>query len=376
MCELHSGGKFDDDSYKVSGGLHGVGVSVVNFLSEWLHLEIRRDGGVFEQEFQRGVPTGTAQARSARRTRPAPSSPSSPTPQIFSILEFHHDLLVQRLRELAFLNPGLIVRLFDERGGQEHEFVYKGGIAEFVEYLNRAKTTLHPKPIFLTENNDADEQVAIALQWHDGYNENVLAFTNTVFNADGGTHLSGFRSALTRTINAYAQANNLVKNAPDLSGEDVREGLTAVLSVKIRDPKFSSQTKDKLVSSEVKGWVESVLNAKLAEYFEENPTIARKIISQDRRGRAGARGGAAGSRADAAQGRAGELVAAGQAGRLSGEATRPAPSCTWSRETRPAARRSRGATGASRRSCRCAARSSTSRRRASTRCWPTRRSAR
>jgi DNA gyrase subunit B len=279
MCELHSGGKFDDNSYKVSGGLHGVGVSVVNFLSEWLHLEIRRDGGVFEMEFQRGVPTGKLK-RVGSSNKTGTTVTFKPDSQIFSILELHHDLLVQRLRELAFLNPGLVVRLFDERGGQEHEFVYKGGIAEFVEYLNRAKTTLHPKPIFLTEDNDAGEQVAIALQWHDGYNENVLAFTNTVFNADGGTHLSGFRSALTRTINAYAQANNLVKNAPDLSGEDVREGLTAVLSVKIRDPKFSSQTKDKLVSSEVKGWVETVLNAKLAEYFEENPAIARKVISK------------------------------------------------------------------------------------------------
>jgi DNA gyrase subunit B len=279
MCELHAGGKFDNESYKVSGGLHGVGVSVVNFLSEWLQLEIRRDGGVFEQEYKRGVPAGPLQ-RMGNSAKTGTTVTFKPDFEIFSILEFHHDVLVQRLRELAFLNPGLSIRFVDERNSQEHEFSYKGGIAAFVEYLNRAKSTLHPKPIMLNEANERGEEVAIALQWHDGYNENVLPFTNTVYNADGGTHLSGFRSALTRTVNSYAQANGLVKNAPDLSGDDVREGLTAVLSVKVRDPKFSSQTKDKLVSSDVKGWVETVVNARLAEFLEENPTIARRIIGK------------------------------------------------------------------------------------------------
>ncbi len=281
MCELHSGGKFDDNSYKVSGGLHGVGVSVVNFLSESLHLEIRRDGAVWEQEYARGVPLGPLR-RVGKSAKTGTIVTFKPDPQIFSVLEFHHDLLVQRLRELAFLNPGLAIRLVDERTGQEHEFSYRGGIVAFVEHLNRAKSTLHPKPIAFEESNAHGEQVAIALQWHDGYSENVLAFTNTVHNADGGTHLSGFRAALTRTINAYAVANNLLKTtvAEGLSGEDVREGLTAVISVKVRDPKFSSQTKDKLVSSEVKGWVESVVNTKLAEYFEENPGVARRIVSK------------------------------------------------------------------------------------------------
>ena len=280
MCELHAGGKFDNKSYRVSGGLHGVGVSVVNFLSEWLRLEIRRDGGLWEQEYRRGVPVSDLQrVGSAKRTGTVVTF--KPDHQIFSILEFHHDLMVQRLRELAFLNPGVEIRFVDERRGQEHQFLSKGGIAEFVSYLNRSKNTLHPKPITITERNGDGEEVDIALQWHDGYTENVLPFTNTVYNSDGGTHLSGFRAALTRTINAYAQANNLLKNLPEgLSGEDVREGLTAVLSLRIRDPKFSSQTKDKLVSSHAKGWVESILSSRLAEVFEENPTLARRIIGK------------------------------------------------------------------------------------------------
>ena len=280
MCELHSGGKFDNNAYKVSGGLHGVGVSVVNFLSEWLRLEIRRDGGVWEQEYQRGVPVADLK-RIGNSAKTGTTVSFKPDAEIFSILEFHHDLVVQRLRELAFLNPGLVIRFYDERNGGEQEFSFKGGIAAFVEYLNRAKNTLHNKPIQLVEENSEGEEVAIALQWHDGYTENVLPFTNTVFNSDGGAHLSGFRSALTRTINTYGQASGLLKNLPDgLSGEDAREGLTAVLSIKIRDPKFSSQTKDKLVSSHVKGWVETVVNTRLAEYFEENPPIARRIVGK------------------------------------------------------------------------------------------------
>lgn len=280
MCELHAGGKFDNTSYKVSGGLHGVGVSVVNFLSEWLHLEIRRDGGVWEMDFHRGLPA-TPLKRVGKSAKTGTSVTFKPDPEIFTILEFHHDVLVQRLRELSFLNPGLSIRFLDERNSQEHEFLAKGGIAAFVEYLNRAKTTLHPKPIQLIDTTAGGEETAIALQWHDGYNENVLAFTNTVFNGDGGTHLSGFRAALTRTVNAYGQSSGLLKNMPEgLSGEDVREGLTAVLSVKIHDPKFSSQTKDKLVSSHIKGWVESVVGARLSEYFEENPTVARRIVGK------------------------------------------------------------------------------------------------
>lgn len=280
MCELHAGGKFDNRSYKVSGGLHGVGVSVVNFLSQWLHLEIRRDGAVWEQEYRRGVPV-TALQKVGKSSKTGTAVSFKPDPEIFSVTTFHADLLIQRLRELAFLNPGLEMVFTDERTGSQQRFQFKGGLAAFVEFLNRAKNVLHPKPILLVEQNPEQEEVAIALQWHDGYTENVLAFTNTVFNSDGGAHLSGFRAALTRTINSYAQANGLLKGLPEgLSGDDVREGLSAVISVKIKDPKFSSQTKDKLVSSHVKGWVESAVNARLAEFFEENPPIARRIVAK------------------------------------------------------------------------------------------------
>lgn len=280
MCELHAGGKFDGASYKVSGGLHGVGVSVVNFLSEWLRLEIRRDGGVWEMEFRRGVPFSPLR-RIGKSSKTGTTVTFKPDSEIFSIHDFHHEVLVQRLRELSFLNPGLAITFVDERTSQSHEFMARGGIGAFVEYLNRAKTTLHPKTIQLIDITEDGEEVSLALQWHDGYNENVLAFTNTVFNGDGGTHLSGFRSALTRIVNSYGQANGLLKNIPEgLAGEDVREGLTAVISLKIHDPKFSSQTKDKLVSSHIKGWIESVVSSRLGEFFEENPTIARRIIGK------------------------------------------------------------------------------------------------
>jgi len=280
MTELHAGGKFDSNSYKVSGGLHGVGVSVVNFLSEWLRLEVHRDGHVWEQTYERGVPQGPlGKIGTARGTGTTISF--KPDSEIFSILEFHPDLLVKHLRELAFLNSGVELRFSDEKTLRDERFTFSGGISEFASYINRSKQALHDEPVYITDTNDDGEQVEVALQWHDGYNENVLAFTNTVYNRDGGTHLSGFRSALTRTINAYAQSENLLKGMNEnLSGEDVREGLTAIIAVKIQEPRFSSQTKDKLVSSAVKGWVESVINDKLSTFFEENPLQAKKIISK------------------------------------------------------------------------------------------------
>ncbi len=280
MTELHAGGKFDSNSYKVSGGLHGVGVSVVNFLSEWLRLEIHRDGKVWEQTYERGIPVAPlAPVGKTRRT--GTTVTFKPDPEIFSVLEFHADLLVKHLRELAFLNSGVTIRFFDERTDREEVFSFKGGVAEFVRYLNRTKNVLHRKPIYLSETSEDGEAVEVALQWHDGYSENVLPFTNTVYNRDGGTHVSGFRAALTRTINSYASANNLLKGTKEnLSGEDVREGLTAVVAVKIREPRFSSQTKDKLVSNHVKGWVESVINDHLSTFFEENPSVARKIVGK------------------------------------------------------------------------------------------------
>jgi DNA gyrase subunit B len=280
MTELHAGGKFDSNSYKVSGGLHGVGVSVVNFLAEWLRLEIHRDGRVWEQMYHRGVPEESLKAvGTARRTGTIITF--KPDAEIFSVLEFHPDLLVRHLRELAFLNSGVNIKFLDETSDREEEFQFDGGLEEFARYLNRSKTPLHEEPIYLKDGNENGEEVEVALQWHDGYNENVLAFTNTVYNRDGGTHLSGFRAALTRTINAYAQSHGLLKGMKEnFSGEDVREGLTAVVAVRIQEPRFSSQTKDKLVSSDAKGWVESVINDRLGTHFEENPAVAKYVVSK------------------------------------------------------------------------------------------------
>jgi DNA gyrase subunit B len=279
MTELHAGGKFDNNSYKVSGGLHGVGVSVVNFLSESLKLEIWRDGQTWTQTYERGVPV--APIRSEGKTEKRGTRVwFQPDPLIFSILEMNFETLSQRLRELAFLNSGVNIRIVDERTEKEHNFAYEGGIVQFVQDLNRNKVPIHTPPIFICQESDG-EKVEIALQWNEGYAENTYAFTNTIKNIDGGTHIVGFRAALTRTINKYATENGLLQKLKmSLEGDDVREGLSAVISVKIRDPKFSSQTKDKLVSSHVKTWVEQVLGERLGEFMEENPREARKILDK------------------------------------------------------------------------------------------------
>jgi DNA gyrase subunit B len=283
MTELHSGGKFDKNSYKVSGGLHGVGVSVVNALSETLELEIKRDGQVWSQTYHRGFPEGPIQPigkseRTGTKVRFWPDS------EIFAILEFSYETLAQRLREQAFLNRGIHIHLKDDRTDKEADFVYAGGISSFVEHLNRNKEALHPQPIYLVDTRDdgtGPEMVEVALQWNEGYQELIYAFTNTINNRDGGTHVAGFKGALTRAINAYAAASGLSKNLKEnLTGEDVREGMTAVVSVRIKDPKFSSQTKDKLVSSDIKGWIEQVVNERLAAYLEENPREARRIVEK------------------------------------------------------------------------------------------------
>ena len=281
LTVLHAGGKFDNDSYKVSGGLHGVGVSVVNALSETLDVEIWRNGHVHRQSYERGHPTtplevtGTTKRRGTRVT-------FKPDAEIFETTEFSYDTLSQRLRELAFLNAGVTITLVDEREeGKRHEFLYKGGIVEFVTFLNTNKVTVNDPPIYM-EGEKEGIVVEIALQWNDGYSELVYSFANNINTTEGGTHLSGFRAALTRTINAYAAKSNLGKDLKDanISGDDIREGLIAVISVKIPRPQFEGQTKTKLGNTEVKGIVETVVNDRLGQYLEENPTIARRVITK------------------------------------------------------------------------------------------------
>jgi len=280
MTKLHAGGKFDTNAYKVSGGLHGVGVSVVNFLSETLHLEIWRDGLTYEQEYERGI--SVAQLKQTGKTRKRGTKITfKPDTQIFDTIEFSFDKLSERLREKAFLNKGIRITIHDEREEPErsHEFYYRGGIAEFVKHLNKNKSVLHDKPIYFEKVSDP-LSIEVAIQYNDGYDEKVYSFANNINTVDGGTHLSGFRSAFTRTINAYAQSSGLSKNFKgSLTGDDVREGLVAVISVKLPQPQFEGQTKGKL-NSDVKGAVESFLNDRLTEYLEQNPTVARRIVGK------------------------------------------------------------------------------------------------
>ena len=280
MTKLHAGGKFDSNAYKVSGGLHGVGVSCVNFLSETLRLEIWREGKTYEQEYLRGIPVVALRQTGKTRKRGTKVT-FKPDTQIFDHTEFSFDKLSERLREKAFLNKGIRITIKDEREEPErsHEFFYKGGIAEFVKHLNKNKSTLHDKPIYFEKESDA-LSIEVAIQYNDGYDEKVYSFANNINTVDGGTHLSGFRSAFTRTINAYAQSSGLAKNfKTSLTGDDVREGLVAVISVKLPQPQFEGQTKGKL-NSDVKGAVESFLNERLTEYFEQNPTVARRVVGK------------------------------------------------------------------------------------------------
>jgi DNA gyrase subunit B len=282
MTVLHAGGKFDSDSYKVSGGLHGVGVSVVNALSDWLDLEIWRDGQVWEQSYEKGVPT-TKLKSSGKTKKTGTKVTFHPDQSIFTTINYSFDTLSQRLRELAFLNKGLKITLEDERSssGKKAEFRFTGGISEFVKHLNRGKQTLHDSPIYM-EGKRGQVDIEIALQYNDSYAENVFSFANTINTVDGGSHLAGFRSALTRTINFYATSAGMLKEQKDevsINGDDVREGLIAVVSVKLPQPQFEGQTKGKL-NSDIKGLVEQLMNERLGEYFDKHSSIARKIIGK------------------------------------------------------------------------------------------------
>src|SRR5579862_1127329 len=286
MTKLHAGGKFDSNSYKVSGGLHGVGVSCVNALSEVLQLEIWQKGGTFEQEYARGIPKAPLAQTGKAGRKTGTKVTFKPDPSIMDATKFNFDTLSQRLRELAFLNKGLKITLSDEREEptREAEFLFSGGIAEFIKHLNRGKSLLHDKPIAFEGERELPNggvlTMEVALQYNDSYSESVFSFANNINTVDGGSHLTAFRSALTRTINAAGQSVGLFKDVKDnLSGDDVREGLTAVISVKLPQPQFEGQTKGKL-NSDIGGYVVQFINEKLGEFFDKNPSVTKKIVSK------------------------------------------------------------------------------------------------
>ncbi|HMB68773.1 MAG TPA: DNA topoisomerase (ATP-hydrolyzing) subunit B [bacterium] len=283
MTTLHAGGKFDHEAYKVSGGLHGVGVSVVNGLSEWLEVEVSRDGKVYHQRYERGI-RATDLAEKGTSDHTGTKVTFHPDSQIFETTEFHFGVLSARLRELAFLNSGVRITIQEEATEKKHDFQYEGGLAEFVKHMNHAKATLSPEPIHFTVDKGS-VVVEVALQYNDTYLENVLTFANNIRTVEGGTHLVGFRTALTRTLNNYAAKNNLIKSSgkdkiETISGDDVREGLTAVVSVNIAEPQFEGQTKAKLGNSEVKGIVQQAVGDRLNDFLENNPAVAKRVIGK------------------------------------------------------------------------------------------------
>lgn len=279
MTVLHAGGKFGGEGYKVSGGLHGVGASVVNALSEWLEVEVSRDGKIHHQRYERGKPVSEIKVVGETKGT-GTTTIFKPDPQIFEEVVFDADVLTHRLRELSFLNKGLKIVLKDLRSGTEQVYLHNGGIIDFVVYLNKNKDVLHPKPIYVEKDKD-DIQLEMAMQYNDGFTENLYSFANNIHTTEGGTHEAGYKAAMTRVINDYARKSNMLKeNNANLTGEDIREGLTAIISVKIREPQFEGQTKTKLGNSEVRGITEAIVNEGLATFLEENPPVARKIIEK------------------------------------------------------------------------------------------------
>ena len=280
MTTLHAGGKFDGKSYKVSGGLHGVGVSCVNALSEFCEVETWHDGQLYYQSYERGVPRADMEQRGEKRGH-GTIVRFKPDGTVFETTDFSHDVLVNRLRELAFLNRGLKIDFFDERKGKNHTFKFDGGIIEFVQYLNENKSVIHTEPIFFTAQS-GNVSIEIAMQYNESFAENIFSFANNINTTEGGTHLIGFKTGLTRSVNTYAQKNDLFKGLKGTlpSGDDIREGLTAIISVKLPDPQFEGQTKTKLGNSDIKGMVESLVGEGLGTAFEENPQVIRKIISK------------------------------------------------------------------------------------------------
>ena len=286
MTKLHAGGKFDANAYKVSGGLHGVGAACVNFLSEWLRLEIKREGGVYEQEYRTGIPVSPLM-QTGKSSKTGTKTTFKPDNTVLTMTEYNFEKLSERLRQKAFLNKGIRIKLVDERGEEEkqHDFYYEGGIAEFVMHLNKNKSVLHREPIYCEKIPNPDDEndtvgIEVSVQYNDAYDERVFCFANNIPNPDGGTHLAGFRSALSKVISRYATTANFLKDFKgQLTGDDVREGLVAVISVKIPQPQFESQTKVKL-TSDIKGVVDSFLYEKLSQYFEENPTVAKQIVGK------------------------------------------------------------------------------------------------
>lgn len=279
LTVLHAGGKFNNDVYKVSGGLHGVGLSVVNALSRSLEVIVKQNGKVYEQKYERGVPKSELKII-GDTNETGTTITFKPDDEIFETLEYDYDILSQRLRELSFLNKGIKIRLVDERDGKEDVFHYEGGVVEFVKYLNRNKEVLHPEPIYMESKNDTSE-VEVAMQYNDTYTENIFSFANNIDTREGGTHLIGFKTALTKVINDYARKFNIIKdNDKNLQGEDVREGLTAIISVKLMNPQFEGQTKTKLGNSEMRSIVDSVVTEKLTNFMEENPSVAKIILEK------------------------------------------------------------------------------------------------